>query len=80
MAKIYYLNKQAATLKQSQDAVELDRARLLIYQASYILSGLGEKGKRVSWLLEDCADLLRDNESESESDFNLNEAAVLKTV
>ncbi len=66
MAKIYYFNKQAQSAKDSKDVVERNKARLLIYQASFILSGLGEKEKRVSWLIEDCADLLQENASNSE--------------
>jgi hypothetical protein len=57
--------KERAQEMAERDGAKRDLARLLIYEASCILNELGEPEAQVAWLLEDCAELLK-NKSETQ--------------
>lgn len=56
MGKLLHLRKSG--IDSQRDTRKRNLARHYIYEATHLLQELSENDQRVSWLLEDCADLL----------------------
>lgn len=68
MGKVLAFKTCVVRKAQKADAeIKRDRARLLIYQACNILAQQDEQSRRIAWVLEDCADSLGREASNSTS-------------
>ncbi len=66
MGRVLQFSQYAKGAKNERiDDEKIQQARLLVQSAAGLLEDLGDNGRRVAWLLEDCLNLLNRKEEYS---------------